>query len=80
MVPRAGVRERAARRAEVRPGRIEPQRAEIAAPLPPAIIDAMAAHAADQQPLSELQPEPLRVHVPENDSGDSDFDFFGRKP
>lgn len=73
-----GVVERAARRAEVRPERIEPARVEVEAPVSPAI--AAAAEAAAEERRFRFSAaegaEVPRLAAPA-EAGDDEFDFFG---
>jgi len=68
-----GVIERAARRAEVMPARVEPERVQIAAAVAPAVM--AAAEAARPAPVEVI--EVGRLGVVETGSDEGEFEFFG---
>jgi len=72
-----GVVERAARRAEVRPARIEPGREEIAVELPAAVVAAAAAAAEDRRfCFAGVNPAMVAQTQPEGCATGGEFEFF----
>ena len=73
-----GVVERAARRAEVRPARIEPGREEVSVELPEAIVAAAAAAAEDRRfCFAGVNAGAVDAAAPAAvDGGESEFEFF----
>ena len=72
-----GVVERAARRAEVRPARIEPGREEIAVELPAAVVAAAAAAAEDRRfCFAGVNPAMVAQTQPEGCATGGEFEFI----
>jgi hypothetical protein len=80
-IPVPGVVERSARRAEVRPARIEPQRQEVAAEVPAALVEAAQAKADGQRfSFANANTDAVQVSPSAARSGDGEpddeFEFF----